>query len=386
MNRRILFLAVGTFIIGTDDFVIAGILPTIAEELSVSVAAAGQLVTAFAVAYAVGAPVLGMWAAKLPVKPLLIASLIVFALANGAAGLAGSFKWLFAMRIAAALAASLFTPLSMAASASLVPAKHRGRALSMIMMGITLGLVLGAPIGTWIGYTLGWRNTFLCIAVVSLVTVLVLLRLPALGQEPASRERVQFKQVEPAIWGTLAVSILATAGGFMTYTYIAPILTGVTDVQQISGFLVLLGIGALVGNLAGGWSADVLGAAKTLKLTLAGFALLLLCFSLLSYLNVEAQFALILAGLLILLWGIPGFGMNPAMNTYLISLNARQASVILSFSASALYMGIGLGAFAGGAVLRIGSVDDLGLISAVMVGGALAAFLFIDRYVARSKK
>lgn len=142
MNYRLLILVLGTFIIGTDDFVIAGILPSIAADLDVSIVAAGQLVTAFAFAYAIGAPVLGTLTIHLPIKNLLLLSMLLFAISNGLSVIVPSFEWLFATRIAAALSAALFTPIAMAASASLVPESHKGKALAVITAGITIGLIL----------------------------------------------------------------------------------------------------------------------------------------------------------------------------------------------------------------------------------------------------
>src|SRR5690625_621789 len=141
MNYRLLILVLGTFIIGTDDFVIAGLLPHIADDMNVTIAAAGQLVTAFAIAYAVGAPLFGTLTMNFPLKSLLIISMLVFAIANALSAVVTSFEMLFFTRILAALAAAIFTPLAMTASANLVSDKMKGKALSFILAGITIGLV-----------------------------------------------------------------------------------------------------------------------------------------------------------------------------------------------------------------------------------------------------
>ena len=348
MNYRIFILVVGTFIIGTDDFVIAGLLPNIAEDMNVSIAMAGQLVTAFAIAYAMGAPVLGTVTFNMPLKVLLVCSMSVFTIANGLSAIVISFEWLFVTRVVAAFAAALFTPLAMAASASLVPARMRGRALSFIIAGITVGLIVGAPIGTWIGNTISWRYSFALVFLVSLITTIGLfIMLPKMEREAYISLKERLKSFNKTILLTLSVSIIATTGGFMTYTYIAPIITTITGVENISIFLLLLGIGALFGNLVGGYLTDRIGATKTLMLSLTGFGMLLIAFSVLTLLN-PSTLSIVLVSILALLWGIPGFGMNPALNSYLISLNPNQASMVLSFSASALYLGIGLGAVMGG--------------------------------------
>lgn len=377
MNGRIFILVLGTFIIGTDDFVIAGILPSIAKDMNVSIAAAGQLVTAFAIAYAIGAPVLGIITCNYPIKTLLVWSMVIFTIANGLSATVTSFEWLFITRVLAALAAALFTPLAMAASASLVPNTMRGRALSFIIAGITIGLVFGAPIGTWIGHAISWRYSFLLVTLISFITAVgILILLPQIERDSFVSIKERFKSFNGKILLTLCVSIIATTGGFMTYTYMAPIITDITNIENISIFLLLLGIGALFGNLAGGYFTDRIGPPKTMIWSFVGFGILLMAFSALTLLQ-PSIFSILLVSLVALLWGIPGFGMNPALNSYLISLNPSQASMILSFSASALYLGIGLGAMLGGAVISLVSIHFVGLASGILVSIALVIFISI---------
>ncbi|WP_156857481.1 MFS transporter [Oceanobacillus sp. AG] len=143
MNYRLLILVLGTFIIGTDDFVIAGLLPHISNEMNVTIATAGQLVTAFAIAYAIGAPLFGTLMMNLPLKSLLVISMLMFAIANTLSSVVTSYEMLFLTRILAALAAAIFTPLAMTASASLVPDKMRGKWCAELRMhGYNVGGVL----------------------------------------------------------------------------------------------------------------------------------------------------------------------------------------------------------------------------------------------------
>ncbi|MEI3599143.1 MULTISPECIES: MFS transporter [unclassified Oceanobacillus] len=238
MNYRLLILVLGIFIIGTDDFVIAGLLPHISNEMNVTIATAGQLVTAFAIAYAIGAPLFGTLMMNLPLKSLLVISMLMFAIANTLSSVVTSYEMLFLTRILAALAAAIFTPLAMTASTSLVPDKMRGKALSFILAGITMGLVLGAPIGTWLGNVFTWRYSFVFVAVVSFITVIgVLIFLPKIEREAELTIRERLKGFNKIILLTLCVNIIGTTGGFMTYTYIAPIITGITNVENISIFL-----------------------------------------------------------------------------------------------------------------------------------------------------
>lgn len=378
MNPRLFLFVLGTFIIGTDDFVIAGILPSIASDLDISIVAAGQLVTAFAFAYAISAPLLGTLAFPIQRKKLLVFAMLLFTLSNGLSAIVPSFEWLLVTRIVAAMSAALFTPLAMAASVSLAQESQRGRALALVTAGITVGLIAGAPIGTWIGHVAGWRYSFLFVASVGLITTLAMMALlPKIDREENVSLKERLTSLRPQVLLTLLVSILATIGGFATYTYIAPILNDITGLENMSWFLLLIGVGSLLGNLIGGYSTDRIGAAKTLHLSLTGFSLVLLSVSFLMWLTPSST-TVLLAAIVSLLWGIPGFALNPALNSYLISLNPQQASMILSFGASALYIGIGLGATLGGIVIHVSSLQMVGMASAIIVGIALLVFRFVQ--------
>lgn len=358
MNLRILILALGTFIIGTDDFVIAGILPVIAADLNVSVAAAGQLVTSFSLAYALGAPILGTVTSHYPRKKLLMLSMLLFSLANALSVLAPSFTWLLVARIITALAAAMFTPVAMAVASDLAPPAKRGKALSFITAGLTVGIVLGVPIGTWIGALFGWRMTFLMVALVGLLTWFgVKWMLPSVASSPNVSMKERLAALNPQILLMMSVSIFGGMGGFMVYTYISPILQEITDASpgMIGWFLVLLGIGSIAGNLVGGYATDRFGARKTLVSALTAFAVLLTLFSALMLLP-TGKAAPLLAAIACIMWGFAGWAYNPAMNSYLIALKPSHASMILSFGTSTMYLGIGLAGIAGGLVIDLGSI------------------------------
>lgn len=219
---------------------------------------------------------------------------------------------------------------------------------------------------------------------ISLITLIgIFLLLPHIEREEKSSVKASLRGLHTHVWLILSVSIIATIGGFATYTYIAPILHKITALQNISWFLLLFGIGSLFGNLLGGYGTDRIGAAKTLLMSLGGFSIILISFSLLPLLT-PGLMTIVLVSVIALLWGIPGFALNPAINSYLISLNPNQASLVLSFSASALYVGIGLGAIVGGAVIRLSSIDFVGLISGILVGIALAILVVQTRLHRRS--
>jgi len=373
-------------VIGTDDFVIAGILPSIAKDLNVSVAAAGQLVTAFSLAYALGAPVLGTLTTNLQRKHLLTVSILIFSIANALAVIVPSYGWLFVTRIIAALAAALFTPAAMAVASNLASPSARGKALSFITAGLTVGIVLGVPIGTWIGTLLGWRMTFLMVAIVGLITFIGVARiLPKIESAPDVPLKSRLSALDSRVILTMCISVFGGAGGFMVYTYISPVLQRITNVDaaMIGWFLVLIGFGSIIGNLVGGYSTDRWGAKNTLTGALSVFGVLLVCFSLLMLLA-ENWLTIILAAIACILWGFAGWAFNPALNTYLISLKPNQASMIMSFSTSTMYLGIALAGFVGGLVINIGSIIHIGWIGGMFTGAALVLFFIVQRISVKS--
>ncbi|WP_338665547.1 MFS transporter [Pararoseomonas sp. SCSIO 73927] len=172
MPRTILWLTLGAFAVGTGTFSIAGLLPVIAADLGVSVPAAGYLSMAFALAYAVASPVLAAATASMERRRTLVLVMGAYALASAACAVVPGYAGLMGLRVLAALAAALFTPMAGACAVALVEPHHRGRAMALVIGGMTLSTVLGAPLGTLIGEYLGWRATFLVVAALGLVSAL----------------------------------------------------------------------------------------------------------------------------------------------------------------------------------------------------------------------
>jgi predicted MFS family arabinose efflux permease len=381
VNPRVFILALGTLAIGTDGFMIAGILPSIAKDSGVSVATAGQLVTVFAITYAIASPVLGTLTANVGRKQVLVAAMLVFSAANLVSAGIPSFGWLFASRMAAALGSSIFTPAAMAVAAGLLAPERRGRALAIVNGGLTVAIVLGVPFGTFIGNTYTWRLAFVLVAVLGILAALgVLLLLPSVAGPPPLTLRARLAAIgNPRVATLLGISVVGGVGGFATYTYISPILQIITHLSPsaISGIFVVIGIAGIAGNVLGGLGSDRLGPVPTLVLSIAGFGLSMLVLGLLTMHPVAAP--VLVAALVVAVWGVASWALNPALNTYLVSLAPGAIGVLLSFSASALYLGIGLGAAVGGLVIALSSVNYVGIVGALLELVALVALLLAVR-------
>jgi MFS transporter, DHA1 family, inner membrane transport protein len=357
MWLRIMVLALGTFALGTDNFVMSGLLPTIAHDFAVPVATTGWLVTVFALTFAVSAPTLAVLTSSIARRRLLMASLLLFVAANVLAAVAMNFGTLMLARILAAGAAALYTPTAIAVAAALAPIDKRGRALALVSAGATVATVLGVPVGTLVGTFFGWQMTFVLVAVLAtLAAVGILLFFPEVASPaPISLgARLALLQNRQIVI-TLGLSILCLMGGFTVYTYLAAILQHITHLTGtgISSMLFVYGLASVVGNVLGGYGADRWGAVRTIVISLVtlGTALLALSLTASSVLGTAVT---------LLVWGIAAWMFIAPQQHRLLAMAPESPSVILSLNSSAVYLGIGSGAAAGGFVLHVASLSTLG--------------------------
>ena len=260
MLSRLLPLILGAFAIGTETFMISGVLPTIAADLRISPATAGSLVTIFALAYAVGSPVLAVVTADFERKRVLSVALGVFAFANVLAALAPSFFWLAAARVALALSAGAFMPAAVAFATGMHSPEQRGRAIALVYAGMTLATVVGVPAGTLVASLANWRATFLGVGALSAVAVLgVVAILPRLGGVEAVgfAERLAVAR-RPDALKLLTLTTLALIGPFAANTYLGVLAEATLGVGGVSlaGVLMIFGVLSLFGSQYGGYAAD----------------------------------------------------------------------------------------------------------------------------------
>jgi predicted MFS family arabinose efflux permease len=371
LRRPLLVLAIGTFAIGTDAFVIGGMLPAVARGLGVSTSSAGLLVTAFAVAYALGAPILAAVGGRLARRPLLVAALTVFVAANVLAAVAPSYAIVLIARILAALAAAAFVPAAAAVASSLAPTEYRGRALATVVAGMTVAQVVGVPLGAFLGGSLGWRYTFGFVATLGAAGALaVQLWLPNIQSPvPASLRWRLSVAVRPSTWPLLVQTALAMAAGFSVLTYISPVLgqAGGYHGATISMALLVFGVASVGGSLLGGRLTDRFGAVPVVLGGLAALTLAMLAISAATRTSAGWPALLALAA-----WGLGGWTFPPSQQHRLVSAAPDDASVVLGLNSSAIYAGAAIGGAIGGLVLPVGAT----FIPLVAAGLAACAFIF----------
>ncbi|MDR8032071.1 MFS transporter [Burkholderia cenocepacia] len=386
-NASLYFLALGAFAIGTEGFMLAGLLPIIATDLSISVAEAGQLVTVFSLAYAISSPILTTAGAGVNRRHFLIVALLCFAAANFAACASPGYLSLLAARVLLAVSAGLYMPSANALAGSLVAPERRGRALATVHGGVTIAVALGVPLGAWIGSHFGWRATFASIGVLSaLVTLGVMVGLPrGVGANlsvPSLAQRVAVGR-QPAVLVTLLITTLWAAGIWTIYPYLAPFLTGRPGFSgaQVGVVLLLYGVFAGIGVSIGGRAIDRLGSGKVL---IACLIVMTLSYESLtaSALHLEPAHARVAILIAIAAWGAAGWAFNPAQQTKLIDIAGLDvAPVSLSLNSSFTYLGFALGAALGSFIVAYRSVTDIGAIGGVCEVAALLIALVTHRRV-----
>jgi predicted MFS family arabinose efflux permease len=343
-------LVMGTFAIGTDAFVIAGILPDIADDLGVSQSAAGQLVTLFAIAYAVGSPVLSSSLARLPRRRVLLLGLAVFVLANIGSAVSPNYAVLAVTRVIAALGAGLYTPNASAAAASSVPPERRGRALALVFGGLTVANVLGVPIGTFLGSVYDWRITLVFVAALGgLAGLGIMVSLRELPPPMATPLSARLRLLgDRHVLAALGVVVVAMTGGFAFYTYIAASLRAIAHfhfgTRDLTYFLFVSGVCGVVGGQLGGRLADRFPGRAVLALSLVAMAVALLVFPLLAISLPGAVIGMVLYGVTSTVVTVPN-------QHRLASLAPGAITEVMSLNSSALYAGISLAGAVGGALL-----------------------------------
>ena len=363
MPLALLALTIGAFAIGTTEFVIVGLIPTIAADLGVSLPSAGLLVSLYALGVAVGAPLLTALTGRLPRKTLLLALMLLFTAGNLLAWLAPGYAALVVARVLTGLAHGVFFSIGSTIATSLVPRERAASAIAIMFSGLTVALVTGVPLGTFLGQHFGWRATFLAVAALGLIAfVASLVFVPRGLARSAPSSLLAQAQVlrKPRLLLVYAMTAVGYGGSFIAFTFLAPLLTQVTGFSAAAVSLVLLvyGVSVAVGNIWGGRLADRLGPLAALLLY-----------------SLAAPYAP-LALLVVLLWGAMAFGNVPGLQVYVVQQAVRQApqavDVASGLNIAAFNLGIAGGAWAGGLIVERMGLIHTGWIGAIVVLGAFA--------------
>ncbi|MHA4779555.1 MFS transporter [Streptomyces sp. MSC1_001] len=365
MPLALLALAVGAFGIGTTEFVIMGLLPEIAADYSVSIPAAGLLVTGYALGVVVGAPLLTVLGTKVSRKRMLMLLMGLFVLGNLLSALAPSFGLMLAGRVVASLAHGSFFGIGSVVAAELVAPEKKAGAIATMFTGLTVANIVGVPLGTFIGQAVGWRTTFAVVAALGVIGLLGIAKLvPATPRPEGARLRGELMAFRnPQVLLAMAMTVLGFGGVFAAITYVAPMMTEVAGYSEgaVTWLLVLFGVGMFLGNLLGGRFADR-ALMPLLYATLGGLALVLALFTVTAHHR-------ILAAITILLVGALGFATVPPLQKRVLDQAHGAPTLASAVNIGAFNLGNALAAWLGGIVISAG----FGYTSPNWVGAVLAA-------------
>jgi DHA1 family putative efflux transporter-like MFS transporter len=372
-------LAVVSFLVGTSEFIIAGILDKVAADIGVSVSAAGQLITVFSLSYAFGTPVLMAVTSRLERRKLLLYALGVFVVGNGIAVLLPGFAFLVASRIVLALSTGVFVVTALTVASRMAPPEKQGSAIATLIMGFSTALIVGVPIGRVVAAAYNWKAIFGGIGVLGLLAMLAILfsipRSDGEEQVPLRKQLALLK--EPRIALALSVTFFWIAGYSIAYTYISPYLLAVKGMTErgVSIGLFAFGIASLIGSKLGGFSTDKWGFPRTL---IAG---MLLHSAALLLLSLAAPSPAIVF-LILMLWSFSAWSSGPTQQYHLISLAPEASGIMLSLNTSVVQLAMAAGAGIGGVVVNqvsLASISWIGAAGVAVAAVTAAASLGVSR-------
>lgn len=369
-------IALGTFGIGTTEFMPMGLLPVIAEGVNASIPAAGLLISAYAVGVMVGAPLITLYLTKYSHKTSLLALMAIFVVGNLLSAMSVNYETFLVSRIITSLSHGAFFGIGAVVAMNLAPYHKKGSAVASIFLGLTIANIVGVPITTWLGQTFDWRLSFAVTAVLGVVAILGISRsLPAMAPAKKPDVKTELKAImQPAALRAFATTVMCAGSMFTLYTYITPVmqtLAQATD-NTIATMLMLVGIGFTLGNYVSGKITD-----KSPDLALFVFLALQVLVLLMFRFTATTTMG---AGLTVLLWGTVIFGSGPPLQMQVMKIADQAPGLASSINIGAFNLGNALGAALGGLVISIGFGFDWIPGAAAILSFLALIMVFINRY------
>ncbi|QJE99231.1 MFS transporter [Luteolibacter luteus] len=353
MPAAVYALTVGAFGIGTTEFVIMGLLQQVAADLQVTIAAAGLLISGYALGVFLGAPVLTLATSRWPRKSVLLALMGIFIVGNVVCAVASNYALLMVARVITSMAHGTFFGVGAVVATTLVNEERKASAISVMFTGLTFATLIGVPAGAWLGLQLGWRATFWAVAILGVLGLAAIAWLVPAEKgkaEAPSDIRSEIAAVTGAkVLSGLLMTVLSWAGVFAVFTYIQPILTGISGFSEkaVSPILLAFGGGMIVGNLIGGRLAD-----RRLTATLFGSLIFLAAvLGLMSFAIHSKAAVVVFTGLL----GAGAFAtVAPLQMRVLRHAGSGSQTLASSLNIGAFNLGNAIGAWLGGFVILHG--------------------------------
>jgi DHA1 family putative efflux transporter-like MFS transporter len=380
---KIYILAIVSFLVGTSEYIISGILDKIADSMGVTVVAAGQLITIFSLVYAIGTPILMAITASIDRRKLLIYSLGLFVLGNIFSFILPGFGLFIFARILMALGAGMVVVTALSIAAKIAPPGKQASSIATVVMGFTASLIIGVPLGRIVANAYGWKSVFGGIALVGIIAIFVILfTIPSMkGDKPIPLLKQLSLLKKTKVMLGLAISFFWLGGYSIAYTYISPYLLQIKGMNEtlLGAALLVFGIASLVGSKFGGYSADKWGIKPTLigGMILHIFALIMLSFVAGSIVGVFA---------VLLLWSFAAWSSGPTQQYHLVTLEPESSGVMLGLNQSMMQLAMAAGAGFGGIVVGGVSLSAITWIGALGVALAIVATLVLSQLGLRSRQ
>ncbi|NOU98642.1 MFS transporter [Paenibacillus planticolens] len=372
-SLKIYILAIISFLVGTSEFVIAGILDMVARDVGVSLAGAGQLITVYSLAYAIGTPILIALTAKMDRRKLMLTALGLFFVGNLITVTTTGYGMLIGARIIMAISTGVFMVVALTVAAKISQPGKQGSAIAKVLLGFNVALIVGVPLGRIIAGSFDWRIIFTGIGVLSLIAMLVLmLTIPRSEVETPVSIREQLALLKsPRISVALSIGFFWILGYMILYTYITPFLLNITGMSErmVSIGLFAFGLASLLGSQAGGFGVDKWGIPRSMIGGLifhSGILLLLAAFSHSSMMVLP----------LLMLWSFFAWSTGPVQQVYLIGMAPQASGIILSLNSSIVQLGMAVGAVIGGIIVENISLTAVGWFGGVGVAIGLIPAIF----------
>ncbi|MET3546387.1 DHA1 family putative efflux transporter-like MFS transporter [Paenibacillus favisporus] len=379
---KIYILAIISFLVGTSEYIVSGILDKIADSMGITVVAAGQLITVFSLTYAIATPVLMALTARWDRRRLMITALGIFVVANILSFVLPGYELLLASRILMALGAGMVVVTALSIAAKIAPEGKQAGSLATVIMGFTASLIIGVPLGRMVAAAFGWKAVFIGIALLGIVAMLIIsVTIPRIQGDAHVPLRQQFSLLKnPKVALGLSISFFWLGGYSVAYTYLSPYLLQISGLQEslLSTALLAFGIASLVGSKVGGFSADKKGVTFTL---LSGMTLHVIALILLSLAG-HSAFAVFA---ILILWSFAAWSTGPAQQYNLVTIKPESSGVMLGLNQSMMQLSMAAGAGIGGVVVSGVSLSAVTWIGAVGVLVAMLALLGLNQLSAKRK-
>ncbi|WP_153978642.1 MFS transporter [Paenibacillus xylanilyticus] len=375
-SLKVYILAIVSFLVGTSEYILSGILDKVAGSFDVSLAAAGQLITIFSLVYAIFTPILMAVTASMDRRKLILIGLGIFVIANILAFTLPGYGLFVVARIIMAIGAGVVVVTALNIAAKIAPAGKQASAIATVVMGFTASLIVGVPLGRITADTLGWKSVFGGIALLGIIAMIILsFAIPRIkGDAPIPLRQQLSLLKKPKVALGLSITFFWLGGYSIAYTYLSPYLLEVSGLgdKYLSGALLIFGIASMIGSKIGGFSTDRWGVHRTLS---GGLALRIVMLILLSVVT----HTLLGVMIVLLLWSFSAWSSGPTQQYHLTTIEPEASGVMLGLNQSMMQLAMAAGAGVGGIAIETLSLTSITWIGAAGIAIAILALVILNK-------